>query len=157
MKKRAIINIIVLVFITMLLISSSSYAIYTGSTGITGNVISAEWNVSLNQENVENYLSVIPGGRTDTYTLNIVSNSGVDVIYSIVISNLPTGISVKLDDAENFTEQTNNNIIFSDAGSILYSGLESTKTHTLTFKAESGTQVVNEQQINIDVIVRQFI
>ncbi len=157
MKKRVAINIIVLVFITMLLVSSSSYAIYTGSAEVTGNVVSAEWNVSLNQANVENYLSVIPNGRTDTYTLNIVSNSGVDVIYSIVISNLPTGISVKLDDNENFTEQSNNSIIFSDAGTILYSGLESTKTHTLTFKAASGTQVVNEEQINIDVIVRQFI
>lgn len=157
MKKRVAINIIVLVFITMLLVSSSSYAIYTGSAEVTGNVVSAEWNVSLNQANVENYLSVIPNGRTDTYTLNIVSNSGVDVIYSIVISNLPTGISVKLDDAENFTEQSNNSIVFPDAGTILYSGLESTKTHTLTFKAASETQVVNEEQINIDVIVRQFI
>ena len=158
MKRKVTVNIMLFIFLTLLLVTSYSYAIYNGYTTITGNVASAEWNVTLNQTGVENYLSVVANGGTATYDLNIVSNSSVDVVYSIILSNIPAGVSVKLDDAQNFTEQSvDHEVIFSNAGSIIYTGSQITKTHTLTFKADNGAQAVSNQQISVDVIARQII
>lgn len=158
MKKRATINIILFIFLTMFLVSSYSYAIYNGNGHLSGNVASAEWNVTLNQTGIDNHLNVVANGGTTTYNLRIVSNSSVDVVYSIVLSNLPAGVSVKLDDAANFTEQSiSNEIVFPNAGTIIYNGQPRTNTHTLTFKAETGALPVEDQQINVDVIARQTI
>jgi hypothetical protein len=157
-KQRTIIYVIIFIVLTVLLVSSYSYAIYTGNGHISGIISSADWNVTLNQTGVNNYLSVVANGGTATYDLKIVSNSSVDVIYSIVISNIPEGVSVKLDNAANFTEQSaSHEIIFPSAGSINYTGSAVTKTHTLTFKADIGTQTVTDQQISVDVIARQNI
>jgi len=146
MKKRAVINIFVLIFLTMLLVSSSSYAIYARFTEIDGNIASAKWSVSLNQDNVENYLSIVPNGATDTYTVNVTSNSEVDVVYSIVISNLPSGVSVRLDDTT--YEQSENQIIIPNAGTILYTDSEKTKSHDLIFQALSGAEIVSDKDVH---------
>ena len=105
MKKKVIINTLLFIFLALLFVTSYSYAIYNGYTQVNGNIASADWNVTLNQTGVNNYLSVMANGGTATYDLNIVSNSTVDVVYSIVLSNVPEGVSVKLDNAENYTEQ----------------------------------------------------
>ena len=158
MKTRVTINIVILIVLVMFFVTSFSYAIYVGNGHLNGDIVSADWNVSLNQTGINNYLSVVANGGTATYNLNIVSNSSVDVVYSIVLSNLPTGVSVKLDNAQNFTEQSSSHeIIFSNAGSINYTGNQITKTHTLTFKADIGASIVENQQISVDVIARQII
>ncbi len=158
MKKKVIINTLLFIFLALLFVTSYSYAIYNGYTRVNGNIASADWNVTLNQTGVNNYLSVMANGGTATYDLNIVSNSTVDVVYSIVLSNVPEGVSVKLDNAENYTEQSvTHEIIFPNAGTIIYTGNQITKTHTLTFMADNGTQTVENQQISIDVIARQII
>ncbi len=158
MKRRVTINVILFIVLTIFLVSSYSYAIYTGNGEISGNIISADWNVTLNQTGIDNHLSVLANEGTTTYDLRIVSNSSVDVVYSIVISNLPTGVSVKLDNNANYIEQSaSHEIIIPNAGTINYTGSRVTKTHTLTFKAATGATIVEDQQINIDVIARQNI
>ena len=146
-----IISILVIFFIIPM-----SYAIYRSYSTGGGNIATASWNVSLNQNNVNNNLTIIPGenGTTASYTINITSNSEVDVIYSIVIENLPSGVSISLDDGS-FVTANNNKVVFTDVGTILYSDANKNKSHVITIKANSNTQYVNNQEIDVNVIARQ--
>ena len=155
MKKIMPIPIIISILVILFIIPMS-YAIYRSYSTVGGNIATASWNVSLNQNNVNNNLTIIPGenGTTASYTINITSNSEVDVIYSIVIENLPSGVSISLDDGS-FVTANNNKVVFTDVGTILYSDANKNKSHVITIKANSNTQYVNNQEIDVNVIARQ--
>lgn len=155
MKKIMPIPIIISILVILFIIPMS-YAIYRSYSTVGGNIATASWNVSLNQNNVNNNLTIIPGenGTTASYTINITSNSEVDVIYSIVIENLPSGVSISLDDGS-FVAANNNKVVFTDVGTILYSDANKNKSHVITIKANSNTQYVNNQEIDVNVIARQ--
>lgn len=155
MKKIMPIPIIISILVILFIIPMS-YAIYRSYSTGGGNIATASWNVSLNQNNVNNNLTIIPGenGTTASYTINITSNSEVDVIYSIVIENLPSGVSISLDDGS-FVTANNNKVVFTDVGTILYSDANKNKSHVITIKANSNTQYVNNQEIDVNVIARQ--
>ena len=155
MKKIMPIPIIISILVILFIIPMS-YAIYRSYSTGGGNIATASWNVSLNQNNVNNNLTIIPGenGTTASYTINITSNSEVDVIYSIVIENLPSGVSISLDDGS-FVTANNNKVVFTDVGTILYSDANKIKSHVITIKANSNTQYVNNQEIDVNVIARQ--
>ena len=155
-KKKMILDILSMTFVLTLFLGSSTYAIYRGFISIGGTLASSDWSVSLNQQGVENHLLIVQGGATDTYTLNVTSESEVDVVYSIVISNLPSGVSISLDGGEAIP-QSNNQVIISNAGTILYQDQERTKTHELTFIAAAGATLVTNQQVSIDVVMRQYL
>ncbi len=155
-KKKMILDLLSMVFVMTLFLGSSTYAIYRGFISIGGTLASSDWHVYLDQENVEDHLSIVPDGTTDTYTLNIVSESEVDVVYSIIISNLPAGVSVSLDN-NTPVQQVNNQVIISNAGTILYQNSENTRTHQLTFIAASGATLATNQQVEIDVVARQYL
>lgn len=156
MKKVKTINIIIIIGIIYVFVVPFSFALYKNMFIASGNLISSDWNVSLNQNGVNNYISIVPdpNGTSASYNLNVTSNSEVDVIYSIIVDDLPSGVSVKLDNGS-FIQETNNKVIFSDVGTILYSDSNKTKTHTLTFIASQSTQYVSEKEINVDVLARQ--
>lgn len=155
MKKITPIPIIISILVILFIIPLS-YAIYRSYSTGGVTMAAASWNVSLNQNNVNNNLTIIPGenGTTASYTINITSNSEVDVIYSIVIENLPSGVSISLDDGS-FVAANNNKVVFTDAGTILYSDANKNKSHVITIKANSNTQYVNNQEIDVNVIARQ--
>ena len=156
-KERSIpLNIIVTIGIIVIFIIPLSFAVLKRAGGSNAEVALATWDVSLNDSGENNYLSVLPDpdGITADYILNVTSQSQVDIIYSIVIENLPTGISVSIDGGS-YESPTNNRIIFSDFETILYSDTNKTKSHTITFKAASNAAYVNEREININVIARQ--
>lgn len=155
MKKIMPIPIIISILVIFFIIPMS-YAIYRSYSTGGGNIATASWNVSLNQNNVNNNLTIISGENetTASYTINITSNSEVDVIYSIVIENLPSGVSISLDDGS-FVAANNNKVVFTDVGTILYSDANKNKSHVITIKANSNTQYVNNQEIDVNVIARQ--
>ena len=155
MKKIMPIPIIISILVILFIIPMS-YAIYRSYSTVGVTIAAASWNVSLNQNNVNNNLTIIPGenGTTASYTINITSNSEVDVIYSIVIENLPSGVSISLDDGS-FVTANNNKVVFTDVGTILYSDANKNKSHVITIKANSNTQYVNNQEIDVNVIARQ--
>lgn len=156
MKKRLMLGMILVSGFLLLFVISPSLAIYRNSNNVDGSIVSAEWDVSLNQEGIEDHLSIVPNGTTANYTLNIRSSSEVDVVYSIVLSNLPNHVTVLLDGANaKTTTQNNDTITFDEIGTILYSDLNHEKQHVLTFRAETGATFVNNQIIDIDVTVRQ--
>lgn len=153
MKNKNMYFIFVFAFLFFAFLTHS-FGMFKNNSTVTGTINAAEWSVSLEQSGVNNTLSIIPESTNANYTLNVKSLSEVDVVYTIVISNLPQGVEVALDNGQ-FQSQTNNTITFTDAGTILYSSINRTNSHTLTFKAVSGATYVNNQTVDIDVIVHQ--
>ena len=156
MRKRKVLKILSIILVSSLFLMPIVFALYRNSIIGNGSINTSEWNVSVNQTNENGNLSIIPGGMSTTYRVNITSTSEVDAIYSIVINGLPTGVSVALDSGEPVLA-VNNSVIFSNVGSILYSDAVKTKRHTLTFSAASGTALVNNQSVDVNVIARQVI
>ncbi len=157
MRKNSPIRPIIIVTILMLIVITSAYAAHKNWLQTHGTLALATWNVTLDQTGVNNTLVVVPGTSSATYTLNISSTSEVDVKYSIVISNLPTGVKVALDDGEPQPQDANHKISFTDVGVILYTDNVKTKSRTLTFTATQEATVVNSQPVTIDVIVNQIL
>ncbi len=157
MKKKILITII-LVLISSLFVIQGSFALYRRIINPSGNISAATWNVTLNQENEDNNLSVVAGDENSTanYTINIISNSEVDIIYSIVVDDIPNGVKVKLDDGE-YQTPSNNKVIFANVATINYTDQNKSKTHTITFKADSNAQNALNEEININVITRQVL
>lgn len=155
MRKKILITTIIVLVLSFFVIPGS-YAIYRNILNSNGDIASAQWNVTLNQVGVNNYISVLAGDATSSasYTVNVRSISEVDIAYTIVVSNIPSGTSVALDNGS-YQQPTNNQVIFNNAGTILYSDVNKTKTHTLTFQAASGATYVSNQEVNVDVIARQ--
>ena len=153
-KKIRKIKIISISILMSLLVISGTFAIYKNSTSSSKTVAIAEWDVSLNQTGVNNNLSVVAGYGSDTYTLNVRSLSEVDVVYDVVVSNLPSGVSVLVDGVSP-SSTGSNSATFTNVGSILYSDTNKTKSNTLTFTASSGATLVNNQQVSINVIAKQ--
>ena len=158
MKKRNIKITIITLGILILFIVPISYAIFRNSSNATGSLSLATWSVTLNQEGVNDTLVVIPSTQTDaTYTLNIESDCEVDIKYSIMISNLPSGVEVSFDGGDFEEQDENNTITFTDVGTILYTDSEKNQTKTLTFRGKSNAEIVENQEVNIDVVVRQIV
>ena len=159
MRKRRVLRILSIVLLLSLLLVPAIFAIYRAGTNGNGTISTAGWQVSINQLNENDYLTIVSGQSTSvaSYAINITSNSEVDAVYSIVINNLPSGVSVSADNGETFTPAVNNKVIISDAGTMIYTGNPVTKRHVLMFKAASGAEIVNNQSVDINIIARQVL
>lgn len=146
---------IIMIVAFLLIVIPFSYALLRSINNANGNLVAATWNVTVN-ESGNNYMSIAasPMDIEASYTIDVTSQSQVDMIYSIVIDGLPSGVSVSIDNGE-FVQETNNKVTFSNVGTIAYSDTNKTKSHTLTFKATSSSNVVNEKEVDINVIARQ--
>ena len=146
---------IIMIVAFLLIVIPFSYALLRSINNANGNLVAATWNVTVN-ESGNNYMSIAasPMDIEASYTIDVTSQSQVDMIYSIVIDGLPSGVCVSIDNGE-FVQETNNKVTFSNVGTIAYSDTNKTKSHTLTFKATSSSNVVNEKEVDINVIARQ--
>ena len=160
MMKNEYIRHRIVIFLFVYFSLFSSYYItdtFTKSVGTlekNGNISVAKWNVSADSSSETN-LNIIVGNSTDnlenqTYTLDVTSTSQVGVDYSIVLSNIPTGIRVLFDNSEYYDE--NNNIInISNAGSFDADDINTTHKHYLTFIASSNMHTIFNNEVIIDV------
>lgn len=146
---------IIMIVAFLLIVIPFSYALLRSINNANGNLVAATWNVTVN-ESGNNYMSIAasPMDIEASYTIDVTSQSQVDMIYSIVIDGLPSGVCVSINNGE-FVQETNNKVTFSNVGTIAYSDTNKTKSHTLTFKATSSSNVVNEKEVDINVIARQ--
>ena len=133
----------------------TSFAIYRGSGSAAGSIRAATWSISRSQSQSGDSLQVIPELATDTYDLTVTSASEVDVVYTISIENLPSGVEVSLDNGA-YQPPTSGTVRISNAQTVInYNDAVKTKTHTLTFRATSGATIVSNQEIDIDVEFKQ--
>ena len=156
-KGKKIGFLIVFIGIISFFVVPYSFAIYRKSTNGHGIITSATWNVYLTQNGVADHLSVVAGteGTTASYTLNITSNSQVDVVYTIEITGLSRDVSVSADGGITFVKENNGQVTFTDIGTINYVNGGNTVAKTLIFKAASTAEFVNNKAVDINVIARQ--
>ena len=155
MKKKIITSIVIVVVLLLGFYAIRTFAIFRKASSGTGSIKAAKWSVTRSQSQSGDSIDIMPGLTTDDYILTVESDSEVDVIYSIIISNLPTGVEVDLDNSGNYSTPTSGTITIDPAGTINYNDAQKTKTHTLTFRATSGAPLVTDQSINIDVKFKQ--
>ena len=155
MKSKIIKPMILVIVISLVFYAVHTFALLRSRASGTGTIDAATWSVTRNQSQSGDSIEIVSGVTTDSYTLTVQSNSEVDVIYSIIINNLPTGVEVDLDNSGNYRTPSNGTIRINSAGTINYNDAVKTKNHTLTFRAASGTPPVTEQEIDIDVEFKQ--
>ena len=128
---------------------------YTGTvTGVGGSTV-AKWEVELDTSgNVSDTINIIAGNGEQSYTLDITSTSETKALYSIILSNIPSDLQVKLDTGS-YQTPINNQVTFSNVGYINSNAQTRTITHTLTFNFPINSNVVGSSQIDIDVVFTQ--
>ncbi len=123
----------------------------------TGSIKASTWSVTRNYSQPGDSIEIYKEGETDSYTLTVESASEVDVKYKIIISNLPTGVEVDLDNT-GYESPTNGSLTIEKTNMIInYNDSVKTKTHTITFRATNAASPIANQEINIDVEFRQDI
>ncbi len=160
MRKKIIVIILLPVLILLTLHAMKTFGLLRSSGSATGSLPTAKWVVTRNQSASTDSIEVIPGQSTDTYTLTVTSASEVDVKYTVIVSNLPAGVEVQLDDGT-FQTPSNGTIRLTKSGGVTgtinYNDSVKTKTHILTFRATSGAQTISNQEIDIDVEFKQTV
>ena len=154
--KKNYMTLIIVATVVVCLVIPFSIAVFKRLTNSNMNITTASWSVSLNQTGISDSVYVVTGATPTTYTLKVVNESEVDVTYDVVINNIPTGVQVSID-GETYETPTNGSITFTDAGTIAYSSQGSEDTKLIYFTAPSGTTLVQNASITIDVIVSQVI
>ena len=143
--------ILVLLLICLLTISISvTYAEYSDYfiTSIGGSV--AKWDVSI-EASEDKDITLVAGNDTKEYTIKVKSNSEVKAKYSIVVSNLPENVEVKLDERD---YQSGDVVTFDNAGTINADD-SSPVEHKLIFNALLEADKIEDSNIKIDVVFVQ--
>ncbi len=156
MKKRITKTLILCIVIIIVSYAVHTFALMRSSNNISGSVDAATWSVTRNYSQSGDSIDIYKGGITDSYTLTVQSNSEVDVLYKIVIDNLPSGVVVDIDNTGYQTPSAGGTLIIENANTVInYNDVSKTKTHILTFKANNDAVLVLNQEIDIDVEFRQ--
>ncbi len=155
MKNNKLKILIFVVGISLIFCTIHTFALMRMGTNGSGSLDAATWSVSRNYSQPGDSLELYPGGATDSYTLTVESHSEVDVLYKIIISNLPSDVEVDIDNT-GYQEATAGVLTIENANTVInYNDSIKTKTHVLTFRATSGASLVTDQEIDIDVEFRQ--
>ena len=150
------IEIAILLCLLLFFSIPSTLGIYKNIASSSKSINTADWDVSLNQTGINGSITTTVGSSNGTdYTLKLVSNSEVDVTYTITVSNIPSGVVVKLNGDASYTTPSNGTATFPNAGVINYTGSSEEVTRTLTFRANSGATLVSNQSVTIDVDFKQ--
>ena len=157
--KNNIINkksIIIIIFVLIIFSNSYLLAKYTSVLNGSSNSSIAKWSVSYDtNDNDGDVLSLISGNITKDYIIKVTSTSEVSANYSILLTNVPNEMEVKLDNGV-YKLPTNNTIIFENISSFGASDLNTTHTHRLIFNAPIDSNIASSTQVGINVIFNQI-
>lgn len=152
-------NKILIIILTLFCIISIPYSLGLLKSNVNSSATldTALWSVSVDS-NSNRSLNLMPNAGAAQFTIVLTSNSEVDTEYSIIVSNIPSGVDVKLDNG-NFESPASNSdtVTFSNVGTIIYDEGNNEKTHVLTFRANADAVIVSNQRVNIDVEFKQSI
>ena len=120
-----------------------------------GTTSIAKWEVSSDiNDNEIDTLDMIIGNTTQDFTLKVTSTSEIKAVYSVVLTDLPNDLEVKIDGGT-YKKPTNHTSTFSNIGYINANAETKTMTHTLTFNAPIDSKTMSASEININVIFNQ--
>lgn len=123
------------------------------STLISGDGATvAKWTVEAVSDT--DTLNLISGNVVGVYTLNITSTSEVSASYSVVLSNVPSGLEVKIDDGQYQTAGSSGSIVFGNVGAFAAGGDDVAHTHTITFDSplDSSALGINEVDVGVEFV-----
>ena len=153
---KIVICLLAILLIFVLISNSYFNAKYKSKINSHDKVSIAKWNVSTNiTNNTNNNLSIISENNKRSYVVTVNSQSEVATTYSIILSNVPTGLEVKIDNKD-YKTPDNNIIKFDNIGSFTPSNETATHNHTLTFNDPLTTNNIGDSVIKIDVIFEQI-
>ena len=149
-------------FLIYLLLVSSYFSLHTFSKYVsvtndkTGTKGIARWNIELDTSSSSNVLNLVSGNDTNeqTYLLTITSTSEVKASCSLEITNIPTGVQVKLDNEQPVTE-VNNVVNIYDFCTFNANDQNNSRSYILKFIAPLNVNPISNQSIGIDVTCRQ--
>ena len=157
--KKEIIKVRLFLFILMYLIfltayfSLNTFSKYVGVVDGGGEVQVAKWEVSSTSES-NSMMNIVAGNTENTYEIKVTSTSDVGCTYSIVLSNIPSGLKIKLNDGS-FEEITSGTKAYSNIGHFDAGSSGIINTYTLTMKADLPVTEVANQVVDIDVVFVQ--
>lgn len=156
MKKRKLKKKFAVFFSLYFILLSSFFSYKTFSKYSTDinkntNATVAKWDVSSNIPNAS--INLISSDEDNTYILNITNNSEVAAKYSIIVSNIPVGTLVALDNGK-YTNYSSR-VLFNNVGTIKTNATNKTKSHTIKFKAVPEAEEVSNRNIKIQVTFNQ--
>ena len=149
-KERIILFIFVYLIFASLYFSVNTLAKYTGTVSGTGETQVAKWEVSATP-NSNSPMNIIAGNDTDSYKITVTSTSEVGCSYSISLSNVPTGVMVKLDDKAPVTVGADKKVTFTNCGEFSANTQGQQRIHTLELKAGIDITPVSNNAIDVDV------
>ena len=129
---------------------------YTSLLNRNGNVSVAKWDVSIAGENNKTLPTMTIGNSStyQDYTLTVTSTSEVGINYSAVITGVPHGVQIQVDDNTIYSE-TNNTITINNLGSFSSNASNSTHTHKLSFIVTIDTDTITNQALYINIVFVQ--
>lgn len=131
-----------------------TYAKYNTSQDFGDGARVARWSPSAVLED-SNELRIVKGNSEDTYTFTVTSESEVANTYSVILRDVPQGVSVTIGYETQTADTANAELTFENVGSFEASPEVTSAEHTITFSADLGT-VPREYTIPINVTFTQI-
>ena len=158
MKNNIINKKSIIIILFALIIFSNSYLLakYTSILNGSSNSSIAKWSVSYDtNDNDGDVLSLISGNSTKDYIIKVTSTSEVFANYSIILTNVPSEMEVKIDGGT-YRLPINNTISFENVNSFGASDVNTTHTHRLIFNAPIDSNIASSTQVGINVMFNQI-
>ena len=158
MKNNIINKKSIIIILFALIIFSNSYLLakYTSILNGSSNSSIAKWSVSYDtNDNDGDVLSLISGNSTKDYIIKVTSTSEVSANYSIILTNVPSEMEVKIDGGT-YRLPINNTISFENVNSFGASDVNTTHTHRLIFNAPIDSNIASSTQVGINVMFNQI-
>ena len=154
--RKILLCLIAIIAIVVLMFNTFFDAKYRTKVSGTDTVRIAKWKFDVDTSSNASELYVVSenDNGTNTYDITITNESEVSSSYALVLSNVPVGLQVKLDNG--IYRSTNDGVItINNAGSFLVNG-ETSHTHTLTFKDLLSSSNQGDMEIHLDVVFEQI-
>jgi len=134
-------------------IATGALAKYASSANNSSSATVAAWSTGVNS--AINGVNMVSGSGAQNCTITVTSESEVSSAYSLVLSNIPNGVTVALDGG---TAQTpsSGNLTFSNVNSFSASSGTTSRNHTLTFNTALSTAATSLSNVAINVIFTQI-
>lgn len=150
-KRKNLSYIIICLVIFAIYITITTFSRYRGGYVKSGNISIAKWQLDLDtSDNESDTLNIVSGNTAKNYILKIISTSEIAVNYSVIVSNLPNEIEVKIDDG-NYQTPINNKITFNNIGRFNANDTITEQIHTLYFSAPLDSNIPTTNDIFVDV------
>lgn len=158
LKKKFVVFFSLYFMLLTLYLAVVTFSKYIGSIEKEKSVGIAKWDIQLSEDS-NSTIDVILGNSTEnletqSYVFTITNTSEVASTYSIKLTNVPDNLQVIVDNDETYNEE-NNEIVINELSSFDAGDLNSVHNHTLTFIAPQGTEEIENQEIDLEVTLKQ--